>query len=80
MMPKGSSHYSFPFSSLNTMICNSGRLYRSSPLIRRYVHLEIATNEKQQPRRAFCDDIIRLKKQIACVKKAVAGQDSWKNQ
>ncbi|GFT64749.1 hypothetical protein TNCV_2962551 [Trichonephila clavipes] len=45
------------------------------------LHLEIVTEKIHHPTRAFYDDIMNLRKQVACVKrKAVASQASQKKQ
>ncbi|GFT97964.1 hypothetical protein TNCV_2168511 [Trichonephila clavipes] len=46
-----------------------------SQLFRYNVHLEIATEKKHKPTRAFCDDITNLRNQVARVKRKASVSD-----
>ncbi|GFW99548.1 hypothetical protein TNCV_3417811 [Trichonephila clavipes] len=45
-------------------------MYGFFQLLRYYVYLEIATEKEHQLTRVFCDGIINLRKQVACVKRS----------
>ncbi|GFS94197.1 hypothetical protein TNCV_3786561 [Trichonephila clavipes] len=62
------------------LINNRFRCVKYSPLSQCKVLLEIATEKKHHPTRAFRDSIVNLRKQVASAKReAVAGQASRRN-